>query len=170
MIIYILIILICILIDQITKYLAAANLTVTKTVPLIKNVLHLTYVENRGAAFGILADHRWVFMLLSTVGIMVVFAYMVWSSRKHTAKCLTQVSLALIVGGGIGNMIDRIARGYVIDFIDCRFIDFYVFNGADSFVCVGCVLFILAMILEEAKLKKQNKTPKKTDSDGGESK
>jgi len=63
----------------------------------------------------------------------------------------------MIAGGGIGNMIDRIAYGYVVDFIDCRFIDFYVFNIADSFVCVGCFMFIIGVIVDEIRTAKKQK-------------
>ncbi len=180
MIINILIIVLCVIIDQLTKYFAVTSLAPVGTFPLIKDVLHLTYVENRGAAFGMLADHRWVFMLLSTVGIAAVFVYMVWARRKKCDSWLTRIAVCLIIGGGIGNMIDRIAKGYVVDFIDCRFIDFYVFNGADSFVCVGCGLFLLAVILDEIKERKKSKSAQnvteptesgvKTEENGGESK
>ncbi len=162
MTINILIIVLCVAIDQLTKDLAATHLISVTTYPLIKNVLHLTYVENRGAAFGMLADHRWVFMLLSTVGIAAVFVYMVWARRKNCDSWLTRIAVCLIIGGGIGNMIDRIVKGYVVDFIDCRFLDFYVFNGADSFVCVGCGLFLLAVILDEIKERKKQKSKKIT--------
>ena len=152
MILNIFIILACILLDQLTKYFAAAVLTGVDTFPLIENVLHFTYVENRGAAFGMLANHRWVFMILSVVGIAAVFVYLAVTKPK---SWWMRLALCFIVGGGIGNMIDRIARGYVIDFIDCRFINFYVFNVADSFVCVGCAMFIIAVILEEAAARKK---------------
>ena len=68
-----------------------------------------------------------------------------------------RVALSFIIGGGIGNMIDRIALGYVVDFIDCRFIDFYVFNVADSFVCVGCGMYVIGVLWQEIKAKKKAK-------------
>lgn len=154
MIINILIIVLCIAADQLTKICAAANLKEISTLPIIENIFHFTYVENRGAAFGMLADHRWVFMILSVVGIAAIFVYLTVTKPK---SWWMRLALCFIVGGGVGNMIDRIARGYVIDFIDCRFIDFYVFNVADSFVCVGCAMFIIAVIIDEVcerKLKK----------------
>ena len=154
MIINILIIVLCIAADQLTKICAAANLKDISTLPIIENIFHFTYVENRGAAFGMLADHRWVFMILSVVGIAAIFVYLTVTKPK---SWWMRLALCFIVGGGVGNMIDRIARGYVIDFIDCRFINFYVFNVADSFVCVGCAMFIIAVIIDEVregKLKK----------------
>lgn len=151
MIINILIIVLCIAADQLTKICAAANLKDISTLPIIENIFHFTYVENRGAAFGMLADHRWVFMILSVVGIAAIFVYLTVTKPK---SWWMRLALCFIVGGGVGNMIDRIARGYVIDFIDCRFIDFYVFNVADSFVCVGCAMFIIAVIIDEVRERK----------------
>ena len=128
MIINILIIVLCIAADQLTKICAAANLKDISTLPIIENIFHFTYVENRGAAFGMLADHRWVFMILSVVGIAAIFVYLTVTKPK---SWWMRLALCFIVGGGVGNMIDRIARGYVIDFIDCRLIDFY-----SGFVCL----------------------------------
>ena len=145
-----------ILIDQITKLLSVKFLQPKGTVPIIEDVIHLTYVENRGAAFGMLSDSRWVFMLVSTVAIigMAVFLY-----SGLASNLLYEISVAMIISGGIGNMIDRIALGYVVDMIDFRIINFAVFNGADSFVCVGAGLLVLALVLDivkEAKAKKDN--------------
>lgn len=155
MIINILIIVLCIAADQLTKICAAANLKEISTLPIIENIFHFTYVENRGAAFGMLADHRWVFMILSVVGIAAIFIYLTVTKPK---SWWMRLALCFIVGGGVGNMIDRIARGYVIDFIDCRFIDFYVFNVADSFVCIGCAMFIIAVIIDEVRERKLKKS------------
>ena len=155
MIINILIIVLCIAADQLTKICAAANLKDISTLPIIENIVHFTYVENRGAAFGMLADHRWVFMILSVVGIAAIFVYLTVTKPK---SWWMRLALCFIVGGGVGNMIDRIARGYVIDFIDCRFINFYVFNVADSFVCVGCAMFIIAVIIDEVRERKLKKS------------
>ena len=155
MIINILIIVLCIAADQLTKKCAAANLKDKSTLPILENIFHFTYVENRGAAFGMLADHRWVFMILSVVGIAAIFVYLTVTKPK---SWWMRLALCFIVGGGVGNMIDRIARGYVIDFIDCRFIDFYVFNVADSFVCVGCAMFIIAVIIDEVRERKLKKS------------
>lgn len=126
--------------DQWTKLLAIHNLRQTATMPVIENILHFTYVENRGAAFGMLADHRWIFMLLSTVAIIAI---LVWLWREKPKSVWMRLAAAFIAGGGVGNMIDRVVRGYVVDFIDVRCIDFYVFNVADSFVCVGCAMLFL---------------------------
>ena len=131
--------------DQLTK-LAAVRLLKPGSVTALPGVLDFTYVENRGAAFGILADHRWVFLVLSVAAIAAIFAYIIISKPRSR---LLLISLGLIAGGGIGNMIDRVRLGYVVDFIDVTFVKFYVFNIADSCVCVGCALLILWMILSE---------------------
>ncbi len=137
-------------IDQLTKLLSAEYLAPIDTHPIIEGVIHLTYVENRGAAFGMLADNRWIFMVVSTVAIIAMLLYLYLGHAENT---LMAVSLAMIISGGIGNMIDRLALGYVVDFIDFRLINFAVFNGADSFVCVGAALLLLSIFLYEAKNK-----------------
>ena len=143
-----------ILADQLTKMLATLYLKPVGSIPIIKDVLHLTYVKNPGAAFGMLADQRWVFMLLSTVAIigMAIYLFSGMSQNK-----LYSVSLAIVISGGVGNMFDRVGLGYVVDFIDFCLIDFAVFNGADSFVCVGAGLLILALILDIKKELQENK-------------
>ena len=154
MIFSIVIIILSVILDQVSKYLAVTHLTEIDTFPLIENVLHFTYVENRGAAFGMFADHRWVFMVASVAGILAMAAWMIVAKPKGR---WIQCAMSLIIGGGIGNMIDRVRLEYVIDFIDCRFIDFYVFNIADSCVCVGCAMVVLWVILEEIKAQKAKK-------------
>ncbi len=137
-------------IDQLTKFLAVTHLKPIDTKPLWEGVLHLTYLENRGAAFGMLKDHRWVFMVTSTAAIIGITVFLIVGFRKYYHPLL-YTGLTFIVGGGIGNMIDRIALGYVVDFIDFRLINFAIFNGADSFVCVGAGLVILYVLFLEGK-------------------
>ena len=151
-------------VDQLTKWLCVAYLKPVGRVTLIPNFLKLTYVENRGAAFGSFTENRWVFMVISTVAIIGVTVYLL---RYCEDNRLLRCALALIVGGGIGNMIDRIALGYVIDFIDFCGIWAYVFNGADSAVCIGAGLMILYVILEiirESKAAKQGSTANTEDA------
>ena len=148
-----------VVLDQISKALVLRYLVPVGSYKLWEGVLHFTYVENTGAAFGMLKDHRWVFLVLSTVAILAVIGYILAVRPKGWIE---RIALASIAGGGIGNMIDRVGYGFVVDFIDVTCIDFYVFNIADSFVCVGCGLLILALILEEIRQKKEKKT-----ADGG---
>ena len=143
-----------ILLDQVTKILALQYLAPAGSYPLWEHVLHLTYVENTGAAFGMLQDRRWVFLVISTVALSGMIVYMFLNKTKHP---LETTAVAFIVGGGIGNMIDRLARGFVVDFVDVKCIPYwkYIFNVADIFVCVGCGLFILYILLFEAKVQKK---------------
>ena len=170
MILTVAIMILCVVFDQWTKVLAVEKLAGIATYPLIENIFHFTYVENRGAAFGMLADHRWVFMIFSTAAILAMLGWLFWEKPK---SWWIRVSAAFIIAGGIGNMIDRVRLGYVVDFIDCRFIDFYVFNVADSFVCVGCAMFLLAAIYMEIMEAKKKKTAQASDTaedgDGDES-
>ena len=170
MILTVAIMILCVVLDQWTKVLAVEKLAGIATYPLIENIFHFTYVENRGAAFGMLADHRWVFMIFSTAAILAMLGWLFWEKPK---SWWIRVSAAFIIAGGIGNMIDRVRLGYVVDFIDCRFIDFYVFNVADSFVCVGCAMFLLAAIYMEIMEAKKKKTAQASDTeedgDGDES-
>ena len=156
-ILYSAVIVLGIALDQLTKWLSVKFLQPIETLPIIKGALHLTYVENRGAAFGMLSEHRWVFIIISTVTIIALL-YLLYSGRLSGNNLYT-VSVLLIISGGIGNMIDRILLGYVIDFIDFKLINFAVFNGADSFVCVGAGILMLGLVLDiiaESKKQKQN--------------
>ncbi|MBR7116674.1 MAG: signal peptidase II [Clostridia bacterium] len=143
-----------VVIDQLTKVLAVAFVKPVPTIPLIEGVIHLTYVENTGAAFGMLKDAPWVFNTFSTIAIVAMLLYLFLG---HANGRLYEISIAMIISGGIGNMIDRLALGYVVDFIDFRLINFAVFNGADSLVCVGAGLLILALILEIVNESRENK-------------
>jgi signal peptidase II len=147
--------------DQLTKWLAVVCLQGEASFPLWKDVLHFTYVENTGMAFGMLKDHRWVFMVFSTIAIV---ALMVYLFRFRPEGLWMQVSMAMIIGGGIGNMIDRIFLGYVVDFIDFTLINFAVFNVADSFVCVGAGIMILCLVIDLVKEIKQERAQKEAAS------
>ena len=157
MVLMIAIILGAIVLDNLTKWLTVSCLEYRETVPLWKDVLHFTYERNEGAAFGILSEHRWVFMVVSTVAIIGLLVYLFGFKPKSK---LMQISLSMIAGGGIGNMIDRVYLGYVVDFIDVRLINFAVFNIADSFVTVGAFLFMGYMIYDTVQDYKWEKAAK----------
>ena len=144
--------------DQLTKYLAVLKLQPIDTHPIINDVLHLTYVENSGAAFGILKNSRWVFMIISTLATVAIIAFMLAAYKKKYYNPILYFGLAFIAGGGIGNMIDRVALGYVVAFIDFRLINFAVFNVADIFVCVGCAIVFLKIILDDIAESRKKKT------------
>lgn len=155
-----------VLIDQLSKWGVVQNMTLGESIPVIKDFFHFTYILNKGAAFGMLADNRWVFIVLSAFSIVALSAALVIFSGK--IKWSYGICFSMIVGGGIGNMIDRIfngeqlGSGAVIDFIDFRGIWSYVFNVADTFVCVGAVLFFLIVIIDEIK---EFKAARKGESD-----
>ncbi len=136
-------------IDQITKLIALRALQPVGSVVVIPGVLRFTYVENRGAAFGMLSDNRWVFMIISTLAIVALLIYLCVCVFRPESK-LACMALSMIISGGIGNMIDRVRLGFVVDFIDfCAFprLWMWVFNFADACVCVGGGMLILWLIL-----------------------
>ncbi len=154
-----------ILLDQLTKVWVVAALKPVGSVWIWENVLRFTYVENTGAAFGILTEHRWVFLVFSVAAIGGIAAYLI----ARRPKGLGAAALVMIAGGGVGNMIDRLRLGYVVDFMDVTCIPGwkFVFNAADTFVCVGCGLLFLALILAERKERlEKREEPEGEKSDG----
>ena len=155
----------CVFVDQLSKYIVVMFLRPVDTVPIIQDAIHFTYSENPGAAFGMLKDDRWVFMSVSIVAIAAMLFFLIKFKPTSKLECL---ALSLIVGGGIGNMIDRILLGYVVDFIDFRLINFAIFNLADSCVCVGSgllVLYAIRSMIAESKAKASNVTDEENASD-----
>lgn len=159
MLIWLMIIAGIIFLDQLSKWLTVINLGLGETFPLIEGVFHFTYVRNTGAAFSMFddPDERWIFMSISTVAIIALAIYL-WYNRKGSK--LLCVALSFIIGGGLGNMVDRCILKYVIDMLDFRLINFAIFNVADSFVCVGVGFFALAVVLEEIENAKKAKAEK----------
>lgn len=131
------------LLDQITKAWVAAELKPIRSVVVIENVLSLTYRENTGAAFSILQDHT-EFLTVITIMVTISLSYIVIAGKiKNT---VAEYCLIFIAIGGIGNCIDRISLGYVVDMFEFTFIDFAVFNVADIYVTCGSALFILIFL------------------------
>lgn len=149
-----LVIVLSVLADQLSKWVMSAWLKPDKTFPIITDVLHFSYTENTGAAWGMFKDARWLFMSVSTIAILAILAYLIFY-KNHPKG--TKWALALICGGGIGNMIDRVFLGYVVDFVDFRLIDFPLFNIADSCVCVGTFLFLFFFLKDEWETEKNKK-------------
>ena len=131
--------------DQLTKMLAVSRLQGQDAIPIIPKVLELLYVENRGAAFGILNGKQWVFYIITIVVMLgiLLFVGMLPREKKYLPAGLVCL---LIFGGAIGNFIDRVRQAYVVDFIYFMPIDFPVFNVADIFVTCGC-LFMVVLFL-----------------------
>ena len=156
-IITVLLIIATVVLDQVSKMLVVANMELYQSIDVIPGIFRFTYIHNYGAAFGSMAGSRWIFMILSTVAIIAILVYIFW--KKPQDKLLL-VSLGLIAGGGIGNMIDRVYLGYVVDFLDfCAFpkLWMWIFNVADACVCIGAGMLALWMILDTIKEEKEKK-------------
>lgn len=140
---YLIVSVILIVIDQASKLWALKNLEPVGSMDFIPGFMRLTYVENRGAAFGILQGHTNILSIVSALFLLLIVYFMI--SGKIEQKIIV-ISLSLVVAGGIGNLIDRIVRGYVVDYFDLTigFLkDFPVFNFADCCVVIGGVLLLI---------------------------
>lgn len=151
-IVYMAIFFIGLIADQLTKYWVTLRIKPHNTVALVENVLHFTYSENTGAAFSIFRGMQSFLVILTSIGMALIFVYMV--KIKGDGKALLQLSLALILAGGVGNLIDRLRLGYVIDFIDVRLINFAIFNVADILISVGVFLIIVDSLFVSKTLMK----------------
>lgn len=146
--IYIIIIVLGIILDRLTKNYAINNLIEN---PYSGTLFNFTYLENRGAAFGILQDRR-IFFIILTLAIVCALVYYFLKNYKTNPKVLN-IALAMIISGAIGNFYDRLIQGYVVDFIEFAFVNFPVFNIADIFVTIGSILLIIYMIFFEESEK-----------------
>ena len=138
--------------DQLSKYWAVAVLKPLGSLPILPGFIRFFYVENTGAAFSMFEGMRFVLIGFTSVALLVV-AWLLFVKRR-TDK-LEEIALLLIFSGGVGNLIDRVLNGFVVDFFDFQFMTFAVFNVADCCVVVGVGLFALAFILQEVKEKKR---------------
>ena len=141
--------------DQLTKYLTVTLIPLYGNVPFLPGVLRLTYVQNTGAAFSMLQGQQWLFALL----FLALTAALLWEYFKKPLGFSTfdRWCIAAIYGGGLGNMIDRLRLGYVIDMIETEFISFPVFNVADSFITCGCVALMVSLIFFNKAFWKEEK-------------
>lgn len=136
-----------VVLDQVTKYLIASNVPLNHSIPVIDGVFHITYIQNFGAAFSILQNQQVLLQIISGAAILALLGYLIWKGR--TMHLMASLSFALIVAGGIGNLIDRFTKGYVVDFFDFRV--WPIFNVADIAVCCGCVLLIFYVLFWEKR-------------------
>ena len=139
---YEIIIAILIGLDQIIKYWALNSLKEVNSIPVINNIFSLTYVENRGAAFGMLQNNQSIFILVAAVASCFGLYYL-YSKKVNN---LGKIGILLVISGAIGNLIDRVRLGFVVDYLDFHIIWSYVFNLADCFVVVGTILLCLYII------------------------
>ena len=142
-------------IDQISKFLTVKFLRPIESIEVIKGIFRLTYVENRGAAFGILQNARWIFIIATIIAIICMVVYKI--KYKPTEKTVN-IALCLVLSGAVGNMIDRIMHGFVVDMLEVTFIDYPVFNVADCFVVIGAILLAIYIlfIYKEPKEEENN--------------
>ncbi|HCO19219.1 signal peptidase II [Gudongella oleilytica] len=142
-----------ILADQITKSAATQYLMGQRPIEIIKNFVELHYVKNYGAAFGILQNQRWFFIVITSIVVFAMVVYMLRNSKNITI--LTKLSISMLSGGAVGNLIDRVRLGYVVDFIklDLKIYNFPVFNIADIFIVVGTALLVYTVLFDKLEKK-----------------
>ena len=137
---------ILIVLDQLVKAYVVQNIALGEIKSWIPNLVSLTYLQNRGAAFSMLQNQQWFFAVIT----LVVMAGAIWYLHKHIEDSFWIVfGLVLIIAGGLGNFIDRISQGFVVDMFHLDFINFAIFNVADSYLTVGVVVLLIAMLKEE---------------------
>ena len=141
--------------DQYTKYLTVANIALYSEVEFIPGFLGFTYVKNTGAAFSSFEGQQWLFALI----FAVFTAAVLWEYFKKPMPFTTleRFCIAAIYAGGLGNMIDRVRLGYVVDMIETKFMEFPVFNVADCFICCGCVLLMVHLLIWNKSFWKEDK-------------
>ncbi|QQY78733.1 signal peptidase II [Keratinibaculum paraultunense] len=138
-----------IVLDQITKYLAVKYLKGKSSFVIIEDFLQLYYVENYGAAFGILQNRKIFFIIVTSIVIISIVFFL--CKNPYNLSKIMQIALSMLLGGSIGNLIDRIRLGYVVDFISIRIgkgYDFPVFNIADTFIVIGTFLIVIMVLLD----------------------
>ena len=154
--------------DQFTKYLAVVYLKGQDAFSLIENVLELDYLENRGAAFGMMQGQRWPLLIIS-VALMAGISYLLWRIPEQKKYIWFHIVASAIIAGGIGNMIDRFRLGYVVDFISFVLIDYPIFNVADCYVVIAaiglCILLLFVYKDEDLEFLGVGSKKAKTDSE-----
>ena len=132
--------------DQWVKFEIVKNIQLGEVKPFIPKILSLTYLRNTGAAFSILENQQWLFAVIT----LVVIGAAIWYLSKHIKGSVWLLSaLSLIIAGGIGNFIDRMRQGFVVDMFQLDFINFAIFNVADSYLTIGVLVLMVMMLKEE---------------------
>ncbi len=151
------VVILSVVLDQIAKWVVVENLPLYDSVSVIDGFFAFTHIQNRGAAWGMLSGQRWVFIVLTAIAI-IILPLILWKYRN--IHKMFGFSLSLILGGAIGNMIDRVFLGYVVDFLEFTFIDFPVFNIADVCIVVGTFMMAAYILFFDKVLFAEK--PKKT--------
>ncbi|WLD95086.1 signal peptidase II [Alkalihalobacillus sp. AL-G] len=149
---YYIIALIVVIIDQITKWFIVSKMNITESITVVSDFFYITSHRNRGAAFGILQGQMWLFFIVTIIVLIAVVYYM---QTEAKGKPFLSSSLGLILGGAIGNFIDRMLRGEVVDFLNFYFgaYNFPIFNIADSALVVGVSMIAIALMMESKESK-----------------
>ncbi|MBQ3055319.1 MAG: signal peptidase II [Oscillospiraceae bacterium] len=142
-----------VLLDQVVKYWAVEVLQPIHSIPVIDGVLHWTYAENTGAAFSMLSGQRFFLILIPLLVCAVLLCLLL---SKRVSHPLGHWALVFLLGGAVGNLIDRVFHGFVVDFVDVRLINFAIFNVADIFVTVGAGMLILYLLCFSEKAEKKH--------------
>ena len=146
MILWSLLVLVIIALDQLAKYWVVENIGITDAFKIIPGIIDFVYVKNRGGAFSFLSQKTYGIIFLSIVSLLFCVAVIFFIIKKKPKSKLLLVSLGCMLGGAVGNVIDRIFRGFVVDFIETKFISFPVFNIADIAIVTGAILMILYVL------------------------
>jgi len=133
--------------DQVVKHMIASGMTPGESVPVIDGILNISYIRNTGAAFSAFSSHTWMLIVITSVLMAVGLVYVTRHRKDRNRMLMT--ALAVIIGGGAGNLIDRIVNGYVVDFIQVG--AWPVFNIADISVCTGCGLLCIYIIFIDGR-------------------
>ena len=141
--------------DQVTKYLTVLYIPSLGVQPLIPGLLQISYVQNTGAAFSSFEGQQWLFALIFVVFTGLIFYE--YFKKPMGFTTFERWCIAAIYGGGLGNMIDRVRLGYVVDMIETTFMDFPVFNVADCFITCGCIALLVSLIFFNKEFWKDGK-------------
>ena len=150
LILYIFIIIFILALDQIVKYVVSTHIGLNQSVPVLGNIFQLTHIHNNGAAFSILQDMQ-IFLIATTAILCIVLCVFLFLRRKVTRWPL-MLGISLIIGGGLGNLIDRVRFGYVVDYL--HFGNFPIFNVADMSVVGGSLILLIYIMIIEPALQK----------------
>lgn len=142
-----------IIFDQLTKYWVVENIGLTDSIKIIPGVFDFVYVKNTGAAFSFLSDKTYGIVFLSIISILFCIGVILFIIKYKPKHKLLLTALSLMFSGAVGNVIDRIIRGFVVDFIEATFINFPVFNVADIAITIGAVLLIIYVIFFDKESK-----------------
>ena len=154
---YIVLILILVGADQLSKYLIDSNMLEGETIPIINEFFHITYVKNRGIAFGMFQGKLDIISIATVIAIVAIAYYLY--KEKNKLSLVEKMGFIYILAGAIGNMIDRAFRGFVVDMVDFRGIWSYVFNLADVWINIGVIFILLDQLI--LRKKRENEEDKK---------